>query len=549
VASHPTDRARASPASRDWKAEYAELSARDRRTALEPLDLERLGVAAYLAGHEADSIDVLTRAHSAALEKGDSRQAARSAFWVAFSLIGARELTRAAGWAARARRLLEEDRHDCVECGYVMLPEGLERVAAGDLAGAEATFTAAERIGERFADADLTGLARQGRGRVLIATGRVTDGVALLDEVMVAVTAGELSPIISGVVYCSVISACFEILDMRRAHDWTEALNDWCDAQPGMVPYRGECLAHRAELFRLRGRWPEALDEARRAYEQLAIAGRMGQGIAAYALADLHRLRGEIPAAEDAYRLASEHGRPPHPGLALLRLAQGQGGAARAAIDRAMAEPIRGRRRAEVFVAAVEIYLASGDLPAARRAADELKVIAGELRSDWLRAMAASADGAVHLADGEPRQALAPLRDALTIWDDLHAPYEAALVKVLLGRACRALGDADGARMEWDAAARAFRECGAVPALAAVEAMTPQPSAAGQSRAEATGLTSRELEVLRLIARGKTNREIAGELDISEKTVARHASNIFTKLDLSTRAAATAYAFTHQLVS
>jgi DNA-binding CsgD family transcriptional regulator len=171
--------------------------------------------------------------------------------------------------------------------------------------------------------------------------------------------------------------------------------------------------------------------------------------------------------------------------------------------------------------------------------------------------MAESAGGAVHVAEGAPRQALAPLRNALTIWDDLNAPYEAALVRVLLGRACDALGDADGARMEWDAAARVFRQCGAAPALAAVEAMTRGSVAAGRTSPGASpaappetgGLTSRELEVLRLIAQGKTNREIARELDISEKTVARHASNIFTKLDLSTRAAATAYAFTHHLVS
>ena len=179
-----------------------------------------------------------------------------------------------------------------------MLPQALEQIAAGDLAGAEATFAAAERIGERFADADLTSLARQGRGRVLVALGRVAEGVALFDEVMVAVTAGEVTPIIAGVVYCSVISACFEMLDIRRAQEWTEALNDWCEAQPGLVPYRGECLAHRAEILRLRGRWPEALDEARRAYDALAAAKRAGQGTAAYALAELHRLRGDIPAAE-----------------------------------------------------------------------------------------------------------------------------------------------------------------------------------------------------------------------------------------------------------
>ena len=264
--------ARQASGRRDWKAEYAELSARDGRKALEPADLERLGIAAYLAGHESGSIDVHTRAHHLALERGDTRQAARSAFWIAFALIGARELTRAAGWAARARRLLEEDRHDCVECGYVMLPQALEQTASGDLAGAEATFAAAERIGERFADADLTSLARQGRGRVLVGLGRVAEGVALFDEVMVAVTAGEVTPIVSGVVYCSVISACFEMLDIRRAQEWTEALNDWCEAQPGLVQYRGECLAHRAEIFRLRGRWPEALDEARRAYDVLAAA-------------------------------------------------------------------------------------------------------------------------------------------------------------------------------------------------------------------------------------------------------------------------------------
>jgi DNA-binding CsgD family transcriptional regulator/tetratricopeptide (TPR) repeat protein len=506
-------------------------------------------MAAYLAGHESGSIDVHTRAHNMALDRGDTRQAARSAFWVAFVLIGARELTRAAGWAARARRLLEEDGHDCVECGYVMLPQALEQTSRGDLVGAETTFAAAERFGERFADLDLTSLARQGRGRVLVGLGRVAEGVTLFDEVMVAVTAGELTPIVSGVVYCSVISACFELLDIRRAQEWTEALNSWCVAQPGLVPYRGECLLHRAEMFRFRGRWTEALDEARRAYEALVAGKRAGQGTAAYALAELHRLRGEIPAAEDAYRLASEHGGAPHPGLALLRLAQGRGDAARGAIDRVMAEPTRGRQRPDVLVAAVEILLASGDVPAARRAADELKAMAAALNSEWLRAMAASADGCVHLADGRARQALAPLREALTIWQDLDAPYEVARVKVLVGRACRALGDADGARMEWDAAVRVFRQFGATPALAEVEALMQAPSATtGSTVPETGGLTSRELEVLRLIAGGKTNRAIAGELDISEKTVARHVSNIFTKLDLSTRAGATAYAFTHRLV-
>lgn len=535
------------PTHHDWQAEYAELSARDRRTALAPAALEQLAIAAYLAGHEADSIDVHTRAHNLAQENGDTRQAARSAFWIAFTLIDARELARAGGWAARARRLLEEDGHDCVECGYIMLPQALEQIASGNLVAAEATFAAAEHFGERFADCDLTSLARQGRGRVLVGLGRAAEGVALFDEVMVAVTAGDVTPIICGVVYCSVISACFEMLDIQRAQAWTAALNEWCQAQPGLVPYRGECLAHRAEIFRLRGEWPEAVDEARRAYNALVAARGPGQGAAAYGLAELHRLRGELPEAEEAYRLASQHGRSPHPGLALLRLTQGQRDAARAAIERVLAEPARGRQRAEVLAAAVEILVACGDAAAAQSALDQLKAAATTLNSVWLEAMIAAAEGHVRLANGQPREAFAPLRNALTVWQDLNAPFEAARVRVLMGCACRALGDTDGAQMEWDTASRVFRQFGAAPALAAVEALLNERSR--PAPADAGGLTAREVEVLRLVARGRTNRQIAAELDISEKTVARHVSNIFTKIDVSSRAAATAYAFTHRLVS
>jgi DNA-binding CsgD family transcriptional regulator len=352
-----------------------------------------------------------------------------------------------------------------------------------------------------------------------------------------------------------VISACFELLDMRRAREWTEALNEWCRAQPGLVAYRGECLIHRAEILRLEGRWPEALDESQRAYDMLAAAKRAGRGLAAYGLAELHRLRGEVPDAEDGYRSATEGGRTPHPGLALLRLAQGQRDAARSAIERALAEPSRGRQRASVLAAAVEILLASGDVGAARRASDELSLLSGKLDSPWLRAMAATAAGAVLLADAEPRQALTPLHEALAIWRDLSSDYEAARVRMLVGRACQALGDADGARLEWEAAAGVFREAGAAPALAEVEGLvistarrTEEKPAAAQPLPAGSVLTSRELQVLRLIARGKTNKVIARELDISEKTVARHVSNIFTKLDVPTRAAATAYAFTHGLV-
>jgi DNA-binding CsgD family transcriptional regulator len=531
----------------DWKAEYDELAARDRRAPLDPADLERLGIAAYLTGNQAESVEVHTRAHHAAIDRGDTRQAARAAFWIAFALLDARETARAAGWVARSRRMLEEDRRDCVERGYVLLPAALQLVASGELAGAEATFSEAEAIGARFADGDLTSLARQGRGRVLVGLGRIADGIALFDEAMVAVTAGDVTPIVAGVIYCSVISACFDLLDIRRAQEWTAALNDWCDAQPGLVPYRGECLAHRAEILRLRGQWPEALGEAERAYDLLAGSKGPSPGTAAYALAELHRLTGNAAAAEAAYTRASGHGRAPYPGLALLRLAQGERDAARAAIERALAEPLRGRQRAHVLAGGVEILLASGDIEAAGRAAAELQSIAATLGMPWVRAMADAATGSVCLAEARAHEAVALLRNASTIWRELDAPYEVARASVLLGRACRALGDADGARMEWTAAARVFRAFDAAPALAEVESLMSEPAPA--NRPPGGALTAREVEVLRLIARGSTNRTIAGRLEISEKTVARHVSNILTKLDLSSRAAATAYAFTHGLMS
>jgi DNA-binding NarL/FixJ family response regulator len=528
----------------DWRVQYADLSTRDRRTPLPAADLERLGVAAYMTGDEAASIDALTRAHNIALANRDIRQAARSAFWVAFALIGARELTRAGGWAARAQRLLEEHQCDSVECGYVRLPHGLQQVAAGDLVGAETTFAGIERIGERFGDTDLVSLARHGRGRALVAMGQIAPGLSLLDEVMVSVTAGEVTPIVSGVIYCSVISACFELLDVRRAQEWTEALNGWCERQAGLVPYRGECLTHRADLLRLRGRWAEALVEAQRAY-QAQTAHRRGEGGTAYVIAELHRLRGNAADAEAAYRTAAEHGRTPQPGLSLLRLAQGQHDLARASIERAMAEPARGRLRADLLAAAVEILLTSGAVNEARQSGEELKIIAASNPSMWLRAMAAAAEGAVLVSAGQPREALAPLREAVTIWGELDAPYEAARTRMLVGRACQALGDRDGAQMEFDAAARVFRAFGAAPALATLERLETDRTAAGPTNPD--GLTARELEVLKLMAQGKTNRAIARQLAISEKTVARHVSNIFTKLNLSSRAAATAYAFTHHL--
>jgi DNA-binding NarL/FixJ family response regulator len=341
-----------------------------------------------------------------------------------------------------------------------------------------------------------------------------------------------------------VIDACQEVLEWRRAHEWTEALATWCARQPDMVTFTGQCLVHRAEILQLHGAWPQAAEEARQAGERLA-RGADGSAIAAafYRLAEVSRVLGDFPAAEDAYLQASRRGLEPQPGLALLRLAQGRTGAAEAAIRRVVAESSERFRRARLLPAQVEIMLAVGDGDAARQAADELTGTAERYGTPALRAMAGHARGAVLLDQGDARAAVVALRAALGLWRDLEAPYEAARVRVLVGLGCRALGDEEAAAMELDAARGVFAELGAGPELARLERLERRDTAA-----RGHGLTARELQVLRLVAAGKTNHAIATDLVLAEKTIDRHVSNIYTKLGVSSRAAATAYAYQHRLL-
>jgi ATP/maltotriose-dependent transcriptional regulator MalT len=415
---------------------------------------------------------------------------------------------------------------------------------AGNGAAALATFREAEGIGSRFGDQDLVIMARHGQGRALVRLGRRSEGVALFDEVMTALTAGDASPIIVGTVYCSVIEGCQEIFDLRRAHEWTAALTHWCAAQPDLVPYRGQCLVRRAEMMHLHGAWDDALVEAERACEELTRPRpHPARGAALYELGELHRLRGDFEKAEAAYRGASELVRSPQPGLAQLRLAQGQIEAAYAAIRRMAAEASEPRTRVSVLAACVDISLAARDVGTARAAADELSGIARQLDAPYPRAVSAHAQGAVFLAEGDPRAAVSAIADSLTTWQDLDAPYEGARARVLLGQAYRALGDNDAAATELETARRTFESLGAAPDATRIDAPGLDHTPADSGR-----LSGRELQVLGLLATGRTNRAIAERLGISEKTVARHVSNIFTKLGLSTRAAATAYAYEHDLV-
>jgi tetratricopeptide (TPR) repeat protein len=416
-----------------WTDLYERLSAADLESPLQPGDLEQLAAAAYLIGKDDEAAAIWARAHQEFITRGLPERAARSAFWLAFSLLQKGERARGAGWVARARRLLDDSGRECVERGYLLLPAGMERIGAGDLQRAHACFCDAADIADHFADADLAALARHSRGRVLLRMGETEAGIALLDEAMAAVDAGDVSPIVAGDVYCSVVEGCLEIFDVRRAREWTGVLTAWCESQPDLVPYRGQCCVRRAEILQLHGEWSEALDQALQACQWLTRPpGEPAAAAAFYQRGELHRLRGERSEAEEAYRRAHQLGRSPQPGLALLRLAQGRTAAAALSIRRAVDEAHSRASRVRLLPAAVDIMLAAGDLQTASAAAGELQEIARDLGAPLLRAVAAQARGAVLLATGQ-RSAMpsTALRQAWTHWQELEVPYEAARVRVL----------------------------------------------------------------------------------------------------------------------
>ncbi|MFC3282127.1 LuxR C-terminal-related transcriptional regulator [Litchfieldella rifensis] len=535
---------RASFQRKAWADAYAELSGAARGTSLAPDDLERLATAAYLLGKDVESYDLWTRTHHDALAAGDIARSARCAFWLGFGLLMSGEKARGGAWISRARRLIEEEGLDCVEAGYVMIPDALRSLGEGDHAGAHATFHRAGELGRRFGDPNLVAISCLGQGQSLIGAGRIHEGAALLDEAMVAVEAGELSPLAAGIIYCGVIETCQQIFDLRRAQEWTTALTRWCESQPDLVPYRGRCLVHRAEIMLLHGAWLDAMHEAKKACHQLRHRpGEAATGYAFYLCAELHRLRGERVEAEQAYEQASRWGYTLQPGLALLRLAQGQVEAAEVAIRRIVNEASDQKTRTDVLPAYIDIMLAVGDVAAARAGADELSRIAEMLDAPFLQALATSAQGAILLAECEPLAALGPLRQACKTWEALDAQYELARVRILIGLACRQLGDEDTARMEFDTAHWCLQQLGASSELSRLDAL-----ASAGTPGNRHGLTPREVQVLRLIAAGKTNKAIAIKLFVSERTIDRHVSNILAKLNVPSRAAATAYACHHGLL-
>ena len=389
-----------------WLDAWRALSLADQQTPLDGADLERLAMSAYLVGRDDEYLDALDRAHSTHLSAGADLPAVRCAFWLGFRLLMRGETARSTGWLARAARLLERQTHECAERGYVLLPLVEQQLDAGDNEAAYATAANAAEIGERCADANLTACARHQQGRIRVQQGRLEQGLALLDEVMVAVTAGELSPLVTGLMYCSVIQACQGVYAFGRAREWTAALAQWCDEQPEMVAFTGVCRVHRAEIMQLRGAWQDAIEEAQRARERSEGFDRRAAAAALYQEAEVHRLRGEFAAAEQAYRRASEWGCDPQPGLALLCAAQGRADAAAGAIGVALRATTERLKRARLLPAAVEVTLDVGDVDEARRACEELEHIAASFDSGELDAIAAYARASLELATGDAQAAL-----------------------------------------------------------------------------------------------------------------------------------------------
>ena len=515
-----------------WLGVYEDLSARD-PVSLAAVDLEALAEAAWWLCKTDKSIAARQRAYAAFRDAKDDRGAARTAARLFHEHFYRGAGAVAVGWLRRGFRHVERD-PGCVEWGWLRMAEAELQLHQGPLEQAVDGAAQAVQTARDHGDADLAAVAMQIQGRALVAQGRIDEGLVLLDEAMTCVLAGELAPLFTGWVYCSVILACKDLADLQRASEWTEAARVWCEALPATTPYsQGLCRIYRGEVLALRGAWAEAEAEMRRAHQELLSHKPQGAAEASYGVGEVLRRRGDLFGAEQAFVGAQQLGWDPQPGMALLRLAQGRVAVAAAALRSALASHSVDRfGRARLLAAQVEVAIAAGALDDARDAARELATIADGLSSAVVQATASMAQGALHVAAGEPAAALEDLRRGLGGWRTLGLPYEQAQARLLIGETLRMLGDEESGRIEIDAARAGFNRLGA--AADARHAAVLLQRRHGSPRV----LTDREVEVLRLVAAGKSNRDIAGALHLSEHTVARHMQNILAKLGVSSRAAA-----------
>jgi DNA-binding CsgD family transcriptional regulator len=450
----------------------------------------------------------------------------------------------ASGWLQRARRALADDT-ECVEYGALALREAEAAHGQGRLDEAESAARSIVDLARRLRAADLEAEALQTLARVLIEQGHVQDGLAHFDEAMLFAIEGRLGAYSTGKVYCSLIGACEELGDLARAAEWTDATARWAGDHP-LAIFPGICRVHHANALTWRGELALAEQEATRACNELSTVHVPNAAAAFAEVGDIRRRLGDLDGAEVAFGRAAELCGRDCAGIALLRLAQGRVDAAQRVIEGCLHDAAgRPLARARVLPAHVQVCIAAGALDPANRSADELETIALEFGTPMLRAVALSSRGRVLLARHDADAAASRLRDALASWKALAVPYEVASTSTLLGQALREAGDDEGAQASFATAAALFDQIGA-----RLDArLTRDSLAAGMTRpARPAGLSEREVEVLQLIAAGMTNKDIAADLVLSEKTVSRHLSNIFTKIGVSSRAAATAFAFDHQLV-
>jgi class 3 adenylate cyclase len=459
----------------EWRDAFEKLQAADRAGLLEPDDLDQLAEVAWWLYRLDVAIAARERAYQGFLRSGNHRRAAGVAMDLAKHHYAKGDSAVGSGWIANAERLLSTE-PECVERGYLArIQSVLAFEGKGDFGAALEHADVALKIASRFQDRDLLALAIHDRGRVLVAQGQIAEGNALLDEATVAAVAGELNPMSTGIIYCNVISSCEEIADYRRAGEWTEAARRWCERQ-AIGGFPGICRVHRAGIMRLRGEWPEAEREARRACEELR---EFNVGYAAAALYEIGEGRlavGDLAGAEQAFREAHELGRDPEPGFSLLRLTKGDVLGAAAGISRALSdEELTPLGRARLLPARVEIALAAGDRAAARAAADELASLAATYRTPALQAAADQSSGFVLLAEGEYVSAIKALKHSWRSWNEVDAPYAAAKARAALGRAYLSAGDTAAGRLDLEAAKSTFDRLGAIRESAAIaETLGPE---------------------------------------------------------------------------
>jgi DNA-binding CsgD family transcriptional regulator len=529
----------------NWTETYEQLAQVGRKRNLKPAELEIHALAAYLTGRDEESHQILEKVHQTYLDQNQIERAARCAFWLGLIHLNTGQRARGSGWMARGERLLNDLPPGVyAESGLFLVPKALGALYGGQAEKAQQLFEEASAIGERFSDPDLITLARLGLGQSMIMQGKVFQGSRLFDEMMVTIETEDVSPIATGIVYCAVIETCRKVWDLARARDWTSALTSWCEARPDIIPFRGQCLVRRAEIIQLHGEWEKAREEIRDACILLTRPpGEPAAGEAYYRQAELLRLLGDFTGAEASYREASKWGRNPQPGLALLRLTQEQHDLAEIALRNALQEAKDPLRQAELLPALVDVTLARKKTKEADEVCEQLIAIIDQFEIPYLEAVSAHCRGSVLLVEGKGRSALEHLQLAMKKWDSLQLPYEAALTRAMKGLAYRALNDHDHADMELAAAHWVLEQLGARPDLERINQWSKQ-----KKKKQTHGLTLRELQVLQLLATGKTNKSIAGELFISERTVDRHVSNIFNKLGASSRAEATALALKNQIL-